>query len=179
MPTVIAALGLLSALLLIVAEFTTLYSVNVAGRYVVAIRTVTAGAHNSYALLPIAVLAGLLTVAAYRTGSRAPMVAIVILGLVAILIAVVGDLPDTHAHGVTQHNQVASNSAGLGLYLETLGGVLLLLTGGLGLAAFGSGPARHSAPGSSPSPPGSRSSPPAPGPSGPGSRPRPDPGGGA
>jgi hypothetical protein len=132
---VFAAAGLLGSLLLFVAEFTTLYSVNVEGEKVVAIQTQTAGSHNAYAMLPIAVLGALLSVAAYRTMNRPALLALAVLGVAALLIAVVGDLPDAHAHGLTHHYQLASNSPGPGLYLETLGGVLLLLAGGLGLTA--------------------------------------------
>jgi hypothetical protein len=141
MGAVFAALGLLGSLLLIAAEFTTLYTVNVAGQNVVAIQTETVGAHNAYALVPIAVLGVLLSVTAYRTQSRPALIALAALGVVALLIAVVGDLPDTRAHGLTSHNQVAANAAGPGLYLETLGAVLLVLAGGLGLTASkGEGP---------------------------------------
>jgi hypothetical protein len=133
--TVFAAVGLLGALLLIVAEFTTLYSVKVAGRNVVAIQAETAGAHNSYAMLPIAVVAAGLAVVAFRNQSRPALLALAVLGIAAILIAVLGDLPDSRAHGLTRHYQLASNSPGPGLYLETLGGVLLVLAGGLGLTS--------------------------------------------
>jgi hypothetical protein len=135
MGTVFGAAGLLGSVLLFVAEFTTLYSVKVAGQNVVAIQTETAGGHNAYAMVPIAVLGALLSVAAYRTMSRPALLALAVLGVAALLIAVVGDLPDAHAHGLTHHFQLASNSPGVGLYLETLGGVLLLLAGGLGLTA--------------------------------------------
>jgi hypothetical protein len=149
--------GLLGALVLIVAEFTTLYSVDVAGRYVVAIQTEAAGAHNAYAMVPLGALAALLALVAYRTESRAALVAVGALGVVAVLIAMVGDLPDAHAHGLTRHYQQARNSPGPGLYLETLGAVLLIFTGGLGLAALGSGRAeRIPRPGSAARPPGRR-----------------------
>jgi hypothetical protein len=126
---------MLGALLLLAAEFTTLYTVNVAGQSVVAIKTESAGAHNAYAMVPIALLAALLAVVAHRGQSRAALVALAALGVLSLLIAVIGDLPDTHAHGLTRQYVLASATAGPGLYLETLGAVLLLLAGGLGLAA--------------------------------------------
>ena len=129
-----AGAGVLGALVLIVAEFTTLYTVKAAGRYVTVIQTVTAGAHNAYAMVPIAVLGGALAIVAFRSPSRAALVALGALGVVAVLLAVLGDLPDTHAHGLTNRDALASNSPGPGLYLETLGGILLVLAAGLGLS---------------------------------------------
>ena len=131
----IACVGVLGALLLIVAEFTTLYSVKAAGRYVTVIQTVTAGAHNAYAMVPIAVLGAALAIAAFRRPGPPALIALGALGLVAMLIAVLGDFPDAHAHGLTSHYALASNSPGPGLYLEAMGGILLLLAAGLGLSS--------------------------------------------
>ncbi len=114
MATVLIGAALLGALLLIVAEFTTLYSVNVAGRYVATIQTETAGSHNTYAMLPIALLAAGLALVAFRTRSRPALLALAVLGVAALLIAVLGDLPDAHAHGLTRRYQLASNSPGPG-----------------------------------------------------------------
>ena len=65
----ILAGALLGALLLLVAEFTTLFTVRVETSSV-PIKTVTTGSHHSYALIPIAVLGAVLAIGACRHGSR-------------------------------------------------------------------------------------------------------------
>jgi len=138
------ALGgaLLGALLLIVAEFTTLYQVHVQG-VTSPIRSAGTGANHAYAMIPIALVAAFLAWAARRGGGRVALVGIGVLGVVALLIALVGDLPDAHSSGVLgsagTHYAQARSSASAGLYMETLGAVVLVATCGstLLLAAFG------------------------------------------
>ena len=59
------------------------------------------------------------------------------LGLVSLLIALLGDLPDAQATGLVGSLatglKIASASPGTGLYLETLGAVVLLITAAAGL----------------------------------------------
>jgi hypothetical protein len=125
------------ALLLIAAEFATLYQVHLATK-LAPIQSVTAGAHNSYAMVPIAALAAGLAVAAWRGGSRAALLAVGVLGVVALLIALLGDLPDAHATGLARHNSVnATTTPQAGLYLETGGALLLIATSGLALLIVG------------------------------------------
>jgi hypothetical protein len=126
-----AAVGLAGAALLLVAEFTALYVLHISS-YGAQPRSVSAGSHNAYALVPIAALAAALALAGAR-GSVAALWALVALGLIAILIAMLGDLPDTRARGITHGLAFASTTAGTGLYLETLGAVLLVAGGGAGL----------------------------------------------
>jgi hypothetical protein len=128
----VAALAVLGALLLVAAELAPLYSVHVvtSGRPA---GTVSAGAHDSYALLPLALLAAVLAVVSSGAGGRQLHAAIAGLGLIALLIALLGDLPDAHAHGLTRHFVLAATTPGVGLYLETGGGVALLAAGGTGL----------------------------------------------
>jgi hypothetical protein len=128
--------GLIGALLLVIAEFTTLFEVHVVTSPR-AVASVNTGSHHSYALIPIAVLALVLTVAGWRARSRPALAALGLLGLIALLIALVGDLPDAQTTGLVgsaaTHFTSASSSASVGLYLETLGAVALLIAGGLGL----------------------------------------------
>jgi hypothetical protein len=158
-PAGIAAGALLGALLLIVAEFTTLFQLrsSVGGGTV---RSVGTGSHHSYALVPVAVLAVVLGIAVYRTGSRPALVAIGTLGVLALLISLLGDLPDAHRSGLIQigpqHYAQAAADASAGLYMETLGAAVLLITSVSGLLLLGT-----PAPGGSASPggtdgPGSR-----------------------
>jgi hypothetical protein len=126
--------GCLGALLLVVAEFLTLYTLHVSSS-LSPIASTTTGAHNSYALIPLGLLAALMALASRGLRNPAALIALTGLGVVALLIALLGDLPDAHAHGITGHLQLATTSAGEGLYVETLGGFLLLVTGGMALLA--------------------------------------------
>ena len=77
-----------------------------------------------------------MAVGAWR-GARPAMAAIAVAGIAALLIALVGDLPDVHKTGVIgQLYDNARANPKTGYYLETLGGVLLLLAGG-GLLLLG------------------------------------------
>jgi hypothetical protein len=137
----ILAGALLGALLLIVAEFTTLYQVHLATR-LTPIGSVTSGSHNSYAMIPLALVGAGLGIGAWRSGSRPALLAVGVLGVVALLIALVGDLPDARAAGLAHQNSVSATATpSAGLYMETLGAVVLIATCGLGflMLGFGSG----------------------------------------
>ncbi len=131
---------LLGSLLLIVAEFTTLFWVH-AETSPNPIKTVTTGSHHSYALIPISLLAAALAVGVWRDGSRPALVAIGLLGIVTLLIALIADLPDANATGLAisgaNHFVSASSTPGAGMYLETLGAAVLVITCGVGLMAIG------------------------------------------
>jgi hypothetical protein len=135
--------GLGGAVLLLVAEFTPLLQVR-SGASDHVIKTVTGGAHHSYALVPVALLAGALAVGIWQTRSRQALVATGFLGLVALAIALLGDLPDAQATGLigsaTTRFSTASSSPSIGLYLETLGAFVLLITAAAGLLLLPAGP---------------------------------------
>jgi hypothetical protein len=128
--------GLAGATVLLVAEFTALLSVH-SGLRAATIQTVQTGSHHSYGLIPIALLAALLSVAAWRARNPLALLAVGVLGLVALLIALLGDLPDAQASGLigspATRFATASSSPEIGFYLETLGAVVLLITAGVGL----------------------------------------------
>ncbi len=131
---------LVGAILLVVAEFTTLYTVHGTNSRApaVAVRT---GSNDSYAFIPIAILVLILAFAVLRAGSRPALLAIGIAGVVAILIALVGDLPDTQRSLLTGCNTgqcvTEAAHASTGMYLETAGAVLLLAVSGLGFLLLG------------------------------------------
>jgi hypothetical protein len=147
--TAILAGGLLGALLLIAAEFTALFEVHAAtsSRPVASVST---GSHQSYALVPIALLVAALACGVWREGSRIALLATGLLGVIALLIALLGDLPDTHATGLigssTTRYADANSTAGAGLYLETLGAVVLVITCVSGFLTLGA-PAKLPRPG--------------------------------
>jgi hypothetical protein len=132
--------ALLAALLLIVAEFTALYQFHIATSSV-PLKSVSGGANHSYAMLLIGLAAAGLGLAVWQSGSRPALLALGILGVVALLIALLGDLSDAQAtglYGSAAHGYVnASNTPSAGLYLETLGAVILIATCGLGFMLLG------------------------------------------
>ena len=145
--------ALTSAGVLIVAEFLTLYAVRVI-RGSSAVPPVAAGTENHYALIPIALLGLVLVLAALRLGDRWALTAVAILGLIALLIGLFHDLPDARRTGLVGSLHIGwvrgASSPSIGMYMETLGAVMLLLTAGLGLL-FGE-PVAVEAPVSRPTP---------------------------
>lgn len=137
---VILAGSLLGALLLLVAEFTSLYQVHLATSPT-PIESVSGGSNHSYAMIPLALLGAGLGIAVWRTGSRPALLAVGVIGVVAVLIALVGDLPDAQANGLagsaTSHYVNASSTPSAGLYMETLGAILFIATCGLGFLMLG------------------------------------------
>jgi hypothetical protein len=138
--TAIFAGGLLGALLLVVAEFTTLFTVHTSTS-TQAIQSVGTGGHHTYALIPIGLLVVLLAYGVWSAGSRPALLAIGVLGVIALLIALLGDLPDAHASGLlgspASHFTSASSTPSAGLYMETLGAVILIITSVCGFLLLG------------------------------------------
>lgn len=131
--------GLLGALLLVVAEFTALFQVRAAAT-AVPVRSASTGSHHSYAMALIAVCAVALSIAVWRLGSRPALLGIGVLGIAALLIALLGDLPDASATGLvftSSHYVIARARPSAGFYLETLGALVLLLTSVWGLLLVG------------------------------------------
>jgi hypothetical protein len=131
----VLACGALGATLLVLSEFTHLYSIHIASQHA-PVSSVTGGSHNSYAFVPIGVLAALLAVGGARERTRAPLLALVAIGVISLLIALIGDLPDAQAGGLLfrgGHLVIAKASPEAGMYLESLGSIALVLAGGLGL----------------------------------------------
>jgi hypothetical protein len=131
-------LALAGAIALLVAEPLALIRVQTAAHHRVVL-TVTAGSHHSYALVPIAVLTLLLAWAlAHPPADRAAAAGLILLGLAVLGIALLGDLPAVHRTGLVGRAASglhdARTVAGAGLYVETLGAVLLLAAGVVALA---------------------------------------------
>jgi hypothetical protein len=132
----LAGLATAGAALLAAAEPLTLYTLHVSSARA-PIGSSLVSAHDSYALVPVAVLAAALAWGVWRRGSRVGLAALAALGVTALLIALLGDLPDAHASGVVRlaggHFALARATPGLGFYLETLGALVLLAVGVCGL----------------------------------------------
>ncbi len=136
------------AALLAAAEFAPLLRVHSGAYRAGVIETIQTGSHHSYALLPVALLAVAMAAVARATGNRLALASIGLVGLVALGIALLGDLPDAHAAGLLRQGGTyveATSSVALGFYLETLGGVVLVLAAGsaLLLSATGRPPIRR------------------------------------
>jgi hypothetical protein len=140
----ILTLALVAALLLLMAEFTTIASVSVEGESCEVVNdaspeladrcSLSGWERHGGALILLALLtlgAGL----AARRGTSAAVGAILLaIGAVTLGLTLIGDLPvtnDTGAIGIDFEG--ATGSAGLGFYLELMGGVLCLIAGALGL----------------------------------------------
>ena len=129
------------AAVLVTAEFTTLCTVHVGPGGTAAHLAVPAcgraGAHHHYALIPIALLVVLLGFAALGGGGRYALGAMALVAVVALLIGLLHDLPAaqqrTTALRLSGKYFAASDSPGTGMYLETLGAIIVLVTAGFGL----------------------------------------------
>jgi hypothetical protein len=140
----LAAVAVAGALCLVAATFTTVIEIRVGATTKVAGQDTQLSGWDRHgpALLVLAAFA-LVLVAGALHGARAAMLALAVVGLVAVLVAVVGDVPDLHATGfIGEVYEDAAAGPARGFYLETLGGVLLLAAGGLMLAGAATGSRR-------------------------------------
>ena len=121
--------AVVGAVLLIVAEFSTTIQITVgAGRAVV--DTAIGHERHGYSLLIIGLLVFPMVFGAAVGRSRPAMAAIAVVGLAALLVALIGDAPDIHKTGVFGQNfEDAQADPKSGYYLETLGAVLVLIGG--------------------------------------------------
>jgi hypothetical protein len=137
----LAAAGLAGALLLVVATFTTIIEITVetTTRRVNFDAAQSGWDRHGPALIVLALLALWLLAAALR-GTRVAMTGLALTGIVTLAIAVHWDRPHIHDTGsVGEVYTEATANPGTGYYLETLGGMLLLLSGG-GMLVFGRAP---------------------------------------
>ncbi|HEY2769940.1 MAG TPA: hypothetical protein VGI87_05205 [Solirubrobacteraceae bacterium] len=122
-------MALLGSAALFAAEFMTLYTEH-ASNVSRPLHSSTAGAHHSYALAVIAVFAAVLAIAAWRGGSRPALLGIGVLGLAAVLIALLRDLDAATGSGLiltSSHYAQAKDTPGAGFFVEIAGGLLLLI----------------------------------------------------
>lgn len=120
--------------LLIAAEFARLNEIQI---LTVTEQGVKVGSNHNYALAIIAVAAAVMAVGAFR-GARPAAFALAVLGLAALLVVVIVDLPEVGREGLFGRDYEGAKAVkATGFYLETAGAVLLLATGVL-TAALGS-----------------------------------------
>lgn len=125
------AVGLAGGLLLIAADLSTLVEIKV---ITVTKERLSGHDQHSWAMALLGLVALPMAFGAARRHARPAMLGLIVLGVVALAIALIGDLPDTRSTGVIgQRYEEAAAQAGAGFYLETAGGVLLVLAGVGGL----------------------------------------------
>jgi hypothetical protein len=138
-----ALLATAGIILLVAAEFSVVVRI-VVGSLDTEQRTVTGHANHGYALLVVALAAVAMALGALR-GARAAAVALVVLGAVALVVALAIDLPKTRESGTLPEStsfEDARAQAGPGLALEIAGGLALVLAGGLLVVGGGTGARR-------------------------------------
>jgi hypothetical protein len=138
----VGVVGATAAALLVITEFSTIFSVttltascdDLAGPELRDACVTTGGEQHSYALLLLGALTGVMTWGAAVGRSRPAGVALVVVGVVAVVIALALDLPDAGQTGEVGLNFTdAEASPGPGMYLELVAGVLALSAGVLAL----------------------------------------------
>jgi len=126
----LAAIALAGAALLLAAELSPLYTV-VVGSLDTPRRSVSAGSNHGYALALVALVAVAMAAGALR-GARAAAVALIVLGAVALLVALAIDRPDTRRSGALRESLAYSEAharPARGYRLEVAGAILLLMAG--------------------------------------------------
>lgn len=122
------ACGAVGAVLLIVADFSTLYEVSA---ITAVVKRVSAGSQHTYALVVLGLFAGAMVWGVATGRSRPAMFALAAIGVIVALIVLIGDLHNVSRAGVIgKYYSNAKASPKSGFYLETLGSALLLISGG-------------------------------------------------
>jgi hypothetical protein len=134
----LALIGLAGAVLLVISEFTTVTQVKVI-TVVLPGSAITGFDQNDGAMLILGVAALPMLFGAARAASRPAMGAVLLIGLIGLLIALLGDLPDVTKVGtiLRERYEDAKAEPQIGFYLETLGAILVLLSGGAMLLMSG------------------------------------------
>lgn len=141
-PTVGLILGVAGGILLVVAELSTIISVDVArgtceelagARLRDSCKTTGLEQHGG-ALIVLGAGAILMSIAAARGKSRPAAIALLVIGGVTLALALFGDINDLGDKGVIGlEYERAETVVATGLYLEVIGGALCVLAGGLTL----------------------------------------------
>jgi hypothetical protein len=135
----VTAAGLVAALLLVITEFSTIASVDVASGSCEVINDsspeladrceLSGFERNGGSFVLVAVLAAAMAVGAGLGGSRPAAVALAVLGAGVLAWALLVDLPVTDETGVLRSYEGATASAGPGLTIELVAGALAVLAG--------------------------------------------------
>jgi hypothetical protein len=143
---VVLALGLIAGILMLASLISTVASVDVANGSCNVIYdsnpdlakgcSLSGYERHSIAFVLLGLLACAMAIGAGPARSRGAALGLVVIGAVALVFALFSDLPVTNDTGAIGRDfEGATASAGTGLWLELLGGVLALLAGALRLLA--------------------------------------------
>src|SRR3954451_155172 len=136
--TAVLVLGLIGAILMVVSEFATLRSVKVlpascsdlADPSLRGSCVTHGGEEHAYALVLLGIIAGLMAWGTALGRSRPAGIALIAIGAAVVAIALLTDVPDIHKTGVLgERFDSAKATAGPGLYMEIIGGALVLAAG--------------------------------------------------
>lgn len=126
-----AVTALLGAAIVIISQVVTAYSLE--NEFGEVLDTVTLLSKHGALTAIIGVVAALALTFAVATGSRAALVFMIGMGVAVILIFLIVDVPDIGATGMfnteTAGNLDATGKAEAGLWLELVGGAILVLAG--------------------------------------------------
>lgn len=128
----LAGLAAVAIVLLIVSEFLPLFKV-VVGTLETEQRSERGWSNHAFAMLLLALAAVPMLLGALR-GARPAMWALAGIGAVVVLVALTVDLPAARESGTLRESiayEDARAEPAAGFFVETLGGVLLVLSGGL------------------------------------------------
>jgi hypothetical protein len=142
----VTAAGLLAAVLLVVTEFSTIASVDVASGSCQVIQDtnpeladrceLSGFERNGGSFILLAVLAGAMAWGAGMGGSRPAAITLAVVGVAVLAWALLVDLPETNETGVLGRNfEGATAAAGPGLTIEIVAGALALAAGAVRLLA--------------------------------------------
>jgi hypothetical protein len=149
--------GLLGAALLIAADLSTLLEIKV---ITVVEKRLSGHAQHDWAVAILGLVSIPLAFGAARRRARPALVGLIVVGAAVMFIALANDLGDTRSTGVYgERYDEAAAQAGPGFYLETLGAVVLIVTGVGGLILLPPPPSRargRTSPRSSPDAPAGR-----------------------
>ena len=138
----VLVLGVAAALLMVLTEVTSLFAIEVDTASCSDLADVdladrcdtTGGEQHSFALVPIAVLTAVMAVGAGLGGSRPAGMALLGAGVIVLVIALIGDLPDTTKTGEIGSSFTSAEAVkGTGFWLELVGGALAVAAGALRL----------------------------------------------
>ena len=119
---------MVAALMLIISTFLTLFKISTGEA---TLRTYSGLEHHSIAMLLLGIAVIPMALGTLRM-ARPAMAALAGIGALVLLVAVTVDLPAALDEGVMAVTyEGASASPGVGFYVETFAGALLLMTGGL------------------------------------------------
>jgi hypothetical protein len=143
---VILCIGVAAALLLVLTEVTTLFSIDVATATCSDLADpdladrcdTTGGEQHSFALVPIAVLVAVMAVGAGLGGSRPAGLALIGAGVLVLVITLAFDLPDTTSTGEVGSSFASAEAVkGPAFWFELVAGVLAVAAGVLRLRSPG------------------------------------------